>query len=129
MLRNNDGLIRLVKELLEQIDGYRKEVIEPSLKKQPYDVGDDLYDIYTTCRKAKKLLALHDREVDFEAECNKVFKDLERERFKIGLDKVRPNKALKNVPVEKLSQLMSITDNLANLLRKALFSWKRLKDK
>ena len=129
MLQNNDGLIRLVRELLEQLDGYQKEIIEPSLKNQPHDLGDDAYDIYLTCRKAKKLLALHDREVDFEAKCNKAFKDLERQRFKIGLDRLHPNKLLRSVSDDELSELVSVVDNLANLLRKALFNWKRLKNK
>ena len=128
MLQNNDGLIRLVRELLEQIDGYQKEVIEPSLKNQPYNVGDDLYDIYVTCRKAKKLLALHDREVTFEEDCEKAFKDLERQKFKIELDSLHPDKLLRGVTVEEISGLVTITNNLANLLRKALFGWKSLKN-
>jgi len=54
-----------------------------------YAIGDDLHDIFVRCRKAKKLMALHDREVDFGEECNKAFKELEKQRDKLGLNPVK----------------------------------------
>jgi len=128
MSRTNDGIVRLVRELVEQLESYHENVLEPVAEKQPHNIGDDSYEIAVSCRKAKKLLAIHDWEVDFEEECNKAFKSLERYKVKMYLDKGYSNKLSKGVTEEELSELLQITSNLTNLLRKALFSWKSLRD-
>ena len=128
MKRNNDGIVRLVRELVEQLESYYENVMEPMAEHQPHNIGDDRYEIAMSCRKAKKLLAIHDREVDFEDECDKAFKSLARYKMKMYLDRGHSNKLSKGVTEEELSELLQITSNLTNLLRKALFSWKSLRD-
>ena len=129
MKRNNDGIVRLVRELVEQLERYHENVLEPVAEKQPHDIGDDRYEIAMSCRKAKKLLAIHDREVNFEEECSDIFKALEEYKIKIYLDNGLSKKLLNSVTEGKLSELLQITNNMANLLRKVLFSWRSLKDK
>ena len=73
------------KETKEQLDFFREEIVEPSLDHRLYAIGDDLHDIFV----AKKLMALHGREVDFGEECNKAFKELEKQRDKLGLNPVK----------------------------------------
>ena len=126
MRRNNEGIVRLVRELVDQLEAYQEDVLEVEAEKQPHDIGDDRYEIAVTCRKAKKLLAIHDREDTFEKECADAFKEIKEQRSKLGLNPLSKNKALRNVTVEDLSELMNVTDNLANLLRKALWNWRNL---
>ena len=129
MGRNNEGMIRLVRELVEQLEAFQENVLEPKAHKQPHNIGDDKYDIAVSCRKAKKLLAIHDREDNFEKECAAAFKEIKNQRNKLGLNPLSKGELSKNVTVKELSELMNVTDNLANLLRKTLWKWRELTNK
>lgn len=129
MKRTNEGIIRLVEELVEQLESYQENVLDHSTKKQAHYIGDDHFDIALSCRKAKKLLAIHAREETFEKECDNAFKEIVRQRNKLGLGITGYNTFSRNVTSEELSEVMELVDNLGNLLRKAIWNWRRLTNK
>lgn len=126
MKRTNEGIIRLVEELVEQLESYQENVLDPSAEKQPHYIGDDHFDIALSCRKAKKLLAMHAREENFENECEEAFKEIVRQRNKLGLGLMQKGEFSRNVTSEELSEVMALVDKLGNLLRKAIWNWQRL---
>ena len=129
MKRTNEGIIRLVEELVEQLESYQENVLEPLAEQQPHDIGDDHFDIVLSCRKAKKLLAIHTREENFEQECEKAFKEIVRQRNKLRLKPLGEDEISRDITFEELSEVMELADKLGNLLRKAIWNWRRLTDK
>jgi len=68
-MAKNEGIVRLLRELVEQIEVLSEDMDFPTAKVQPHDVGDDMYDLALAGKKAKKLLAMHDRDISFDTEC------------------------------------------------------------
>ena len=68
-MAKNEGIVRLLRELVEQIETLSEDLEFPTTKVQPHDVGDDMYDLALAGKKAKKLLAMHDRDISFDTEC------------------------------------------------------------
>lgn len=112
-MAKNEGIVRLLRELVEQIEVLSEDADFPGAKIQPHDVGDDMYDLALAGKKAKKLLAMHDRELSFDTQCEAAL--IRAADYKITLE--QPTMTANQVGVDCIDELSALLSKALSRLR------------
>ena len=114
-MAKNEGIVRLLRELVEQIETLSEDMNFPAAKVQPHDVGDDMYDLALAGKKAKKLLAMHDRDISFDTECEAAL--IRAEDYKVTVQQQDYSFTAGQLGLECINELSALLNRALKRLR------------